>query len=137
LSVASKGAGLVLLLRVVMAVADASGYQPNGMTTSLAVVIGVLGAVTATVGNTAAFVQTNIKRLLAYSSIAHAGYMLCALSLLVVHSSPITVDGANSPAQTILLYLAVYLFMNLGAFTVAGLVYRQTGSELVADYAGL
>src|SRR5205807_7726226 len=90
LSVASKGAGLVLLLRVVMAVADASGYQPNGMTTSLAVVIGVLGAVTCTVGNTAAYVQNNIKRLLAYSSIAHAGYMLCALSLLVAHNNAIT-----------------------------------------------
>src|SRR4051794_31589515 len=105
LSVASKGAALALLLRVLMTFAAGAGYHnaPGISMNALAIVVGVIGAVTATVGNTAAFVQTNIKRLLAYSSIAHAGYMLCALSLLVVHSSPITVDGANSPAQTILL----------------------------------
>ena len=139
LSVASKGAALTLLLRQLMLIANAFGYQnaPHVSLSSIAVVIGVLGAVTATVGNTAAFVQTNIKRLLAYSSIAHAGYMLCALSLLIAHNSPITIGNSNSPAQTILLYLAVYMFMNLGAFTVAGLVSRQTGSELVSDYTGL
>jgi NADH-quinone oxidoreductase subunit N len=45
--------------------------------------------------------------------------------------------GTSSAAQAILMYLAVYLFMNLGAFTVAGLIYRQTGSEQIEDYAGL
>lgn len=139
LSVASKGAALALLLRQLMLIADAFGYQnaSHVSLSSIAAVIGVLGAVTATVGNTAAFVQTNIKRLLAYSSIAHAGYMLCALSLLVAHDHPITIGNVNAPAQAILLYLAVYMFMNLGAFTVAGLVYRQTGSELVSEYSGL
>lgn len=139
LSVASKGAALVLLLRVLMLMANAFGYQnaPHVSLSSIAAVIGVIGAVTATVGNTAAFVQTNIKRLLAYSSIAHAGYMLCALSLLVAHNHAITVDNLNTPAQAILLYLAVYMFMNLGAFTVAGLVARQTGTELVSEYSGL
>jgi NADH-quinone oxidoreductase subunit N len=139
LSVASKGAALALLLRQLMLIADALGYHnaPHVSLTSIAAVIGILGAVTATVGNTAAFVQTNIKRLLAYSSIAHAGYMLCALSLLVAHNSAITVGSVNSPAQTILLYLAVYMFMNLGAFTVAGLVYRHTGSEKIVDFSGL
>jgi NADH-quinone oxidoreductase subunit N len=140
LSVASKGAALALLLRQLMLISNAFGFQnaPHVSLSSIAAVIGIIGAVTATVGNTAAFVQTNIKRLLAYSSIAHAGYMLCALSLLVSHDHPIlAADEVNSPAQTILLYLAVYMFMNLGAFTVAALVYRQTGSELIADYAGL
>src|SRR5688572_31282859 len=88
LSVASKGAALVLLLRVLMLMADALGYQnaPGVSLTGLAVLIGVIATVTATVGNTAAFVQTNIKRLLAYSSIGHAGYMLCAVTLLVRHN---------------------------------------------------
>lgn len=138
LSVASKGAALVLLLRVLMIVADASNYTTGGAGLSLgaiAGVVGVLGAVTATVGNTAAFVQNNIKRLLAYSSIAHAGYMLCALSLLVKHNAPATMAAGAS--QAILLYLAVYLFMNLGAFTVAGLIHRETGSENINDYDGL
>jgi NADH-quinone oxidoreductase subunit N len=138
LSVASKGGALALLLRVVMIVADAQGYQSSqGISlTALAITIGVLGAVTATVGNTAAFVQNNIKRLLAYSSIAHAGYMLCALSLLL--KRPGGLDRPMEDAtQAILLYLAIYLFMNLGAFTVAGLIWRETGSEDINDYAGL
>jgi NADH-quinone oxidoreductase subunit N len=139
LSVASKGAGLTLLLRVLMSLAAGLGYGSNDILVTLAIVIGVIGAVTATVGNTAAYVQTNIKRLLAYSSIAHAGYMLCALSLLVqgrsstLHGSALT----SAAAQAILLYLGVYLFMNLGAFTVAGLIYRATGSENIEDYAAL
>jgi NADH-quinone oxidoreductase subunit N len=144
LSVASKGAALVLLLRVLMVIAEGVGFQnvPGLSLTALAAVIGILGAITATVGNTAALVQTNIKRLLAYSSIAHAGYMMCALSLLVPHSRPLVAElggqlYAISAAQALLLYLAVYLFMNLGAFTVAGLIYRQTGSEQIADYAAL
>lgn len=144
LSVASKGAALALLLRVLMVIADAVGYQnaPGVSLTALAVVIGVIGSVTATVGNLAAFVQNNIKRLLAYSSIAHAGYMLCALSLLVRHNAPLVEEGTLGAlrfeaAQVILLYLAVYLFMNLGAFTVAGLIYRATGSETIDEYAQL
>jgi NADH-quinone oxidoreductase subunit N len=144
LSVASKGAALALLLRVLMVIASALGFQnaPGVSLVAIAVVIGVIGTITATVGNLAAFVQTNIKRLLAYSSIAHAGYMLCALSLLVRHDialvSPGTHGAMLSPAaQAILLYLAVYLFMNLGAFTVAGLIYRATGSETLDEYAEL
>ncbi len=140
LSVASKGAALVLLMRALMLIADAAGYHnsPGVNLNALAVLIGVLGAVTATVGNTGALVQTNIKRLLAYSSIAHAGYMLCALSLLVKSgSSPEGFDPAGAVAQAILLYLAVYVFMNLGAFTVAGLVYRQTGGETLDHFKGL
>jgi NADH-quinone oxidoreductase subunit N len=144
LSVASKGAALALLLRVLMLIAAALGYHnaPGVSLTGIAAVIGIMGAVTATVGNTAAFVQTNIKRLLAYSSIAHAGYMLCALSLIVKHGSDLVGPEHNGvipvqAAQALLLYLAVYLFMNLGAFTVAGVVAKQTGSELIADYAGL
>src|SRR5205807_8393533 len=92
--------------------------------------------ITCTWGNTAAYVQTNIKRLLAYSSIAHAGYMMCVISLLVRHGLKDT-PPADAATQALLIYLAVYLFMNLGAFTVAGLIYRQTGSENINDYAGL
>ncbi len=144
LSVASKGAGLALLLRILMEIAGGLGFHnvPGISLTGLCIGIGVLGAITATVGNTAAFVQTNIKRLLAYSSIAHAGYMLCALSLLVQHNGNVLASGTGNlvsvtTAQAILMYLAVYLFMNLGAFTVAGLIWRVTGSEEIDDYAAL
>src|SRR5213078_1265140 len=97
LSVASKGAALALLLRVLMVVADAVGYHdvPGVSLTTIAIVIGVIGSITATVGNTAAFVQNNIKRLLAYSSIAHAGYMLCALSLIVKHNEDLATPASG------------------------------------------
>jgi NADH-quinone oxidoreductase subunit N len=144
LSVASKGAALALLLRVLLLIANSLGYHnvPGVSLNAIAAVIGVIGAITATVGNTAAFPQTNIKRLLAYSSIAHAGYMLCALSLLVrVNMQPAIPAGpglfSSAPAQAILLYLSVYMFMNLGAFTVAGAIYKATGSEKIEDYAAL
>ena len=139
LSVASKGAAIVLLLRVFMAIGEAAGYAPLPRLTAIAVVVGVIGAVTCTVGNTGAFVQDNIKRLLAYSSIAHAGYVLCAVSVMYVgrYARKEFDDPSAAAAQAILLYLAVYVFMNLGAFTVAGLVWRETGSESIAAYAGL
>src|SRR5215203_379850 len=122
LSVASKGAALALLLRVLMTFAAGANFHdgPGLSLTALATVVGVIGAITATVGNTSAFVQTNIKRLLAYSSIAHAGYMLCALSLLVRGAkAQADFDPTGEAARAILIYLAIYMFMNLGAFTVA------------------
>src|SRR5688572_24480752 len=69
LSVASKGAALVLILRVFMAMSEANQFAPVPRLNTIATVVGIIGAVTATVGNTAAFVQNNVKRLLAYSSI--------------------------------------------------------------------
>jgi NADH-quinone oxidoreductase subunit N len=139
LSVASKGAGLVLLLRVVETLGASTQFASNSTLTVLAAVIGTIGAITATVGNTAAFVQENIKRLLAYSSIAHAGYMLCAVSLLVKSGSAERgYDPASAAAQAILLYLAIYALMNLGAFTVAALVARQPGGgETLEHFRGL
>jgi NADH-quinone oxidoreductase subunit N len=140
LSVASEGAALILLLRVVSTLAAGMAYRstPGFSLSAVSVAIGLLGAITATAGNTGAFVQTNIKRLLAYSSIAHAGYMMCAISMLVRGPEiRAGLDLTGSATQALLLYLAVYLFMNLGAFTAAALIDRQTGSEAIADYAGL
>ncbi len=136
LSVASKGAGLVLLLRFAVALGDAAGFAPTAASNTLAAILGVLGAITCTVGNTGAFTQTNLKRLLGYSSIAHAGYMLCAVSLVVRHDATYAAPG-NQAAQAVLLYLAVYVFMNLGAFTVAALVARESGDESLDAFKGL
>ena len=117
LSVASKGAGLVLLVRVTQAVA--------GVAPALPAVVGVLGAITATVGNAAALSQQNVKRLLAYSSVAQAGYMLCAMAV------------PGRAAAPVLAYLAVYAVMNLGVFAVTAVVMARTGSEAVDAFAGL
>ena len=89
------------------------------------VVVAIVGAVTATVGNAAALTQTNVKRLLAYSSVAQAGYMLCAVAV------------PDRAAGAVLAYLAVYAVMNLGAFAVTAAVVARTGSEDVAAFAGL
>jgi NADH-quinone oxidoreductase subunit N len=96
----------------------------------------LLAAVTCTFGNLAAYGQTNIKRLLAYSTIAHAGYLLMPVA------AALAVSGTN-PAQAeraigaLTFYLAVYLFMNLGAFAVVAFVRNAIRSEEIADYAGL
>ena len=136
LSVASKGAAIALTARLVMALtgnfagADqlAADWTPSlaAMKIYLGASLAVLGAVTATFGNLAAYGQTNLKRMLAYSTIAHAGYMIMSLAML----SPEGVQAA-------IFYLFVYLFMNLGAFAVVAFLRNRTGSEDLGAYAGL
>src|SRR5581483_709574 len=93
---------------------------------SLGLAVGVVAAVTVTFGNLAAFGQTNLKRLLAYSTIAHAGYMLLAVAVVTPQA-----------VSAVLFYLVAYLLMNLGAFAVVALVRNATGSEELAAYRGL
>lgn len=102
----------------------------------LALLLSLVAVVTCTFGNLAAFAQTNIKRLLAYSTIAHAGYMLMAFPpmLLLIGSDT---AAAAACAGYLGLYIAVYLFMNLGAFAVVAFVRDSYGGEEIADYAGL
>ncbi len=138
LSVASKAAGLGLLLRVVYTLAHPGGValppsQIVHVLTPLAWGIGIIAAITCTFGNLAAFRQTNIKRLLAYSSIAHAGYMLMAGAILV-HYTPGT---PHLGLSAVVAYLFVYLFMNLGAFGVAALLGWQTGKHTLDAFTGL
>jgi len=92
----------------------------------LSLTLQIAAAVTAPVGNLAAYGQTNLKRLLAYSTVAHAGYMLMAVA---------PVGAAGPPA--VLVYLAAYLPANLGAFAVVAAVRNRTGSEDVAAARGL
>lgn len=131
LSVASKGAAVCLLVRVVGNMALGTGLVGHP---GLMVGVAILGVVTATWGNLAALRQTNIKRLLAYSSIAHSGYMIMTVSVIAVAGGP---GGVKYVAGVILFYLLIYTFMNLGAFTVAALIAGATGSEQISDYAGL
>ncbi len=143
LSVASKGAAVCMLVRVLssfgMAAAGA-GPQGTDLFLGVAVGIGILGAITATWGNLVAYHQNNIKRLLAYSSIAHAGYMIMAASLVAIAGRQLGGDTevtARLLAGAILFYLLVYAFMNMGAFTVAAAIAQRTGSEDIRDYASL
>jgi NADH-quinone oxidoreductase subunit N len=128
LSVASKGAALALLARFTLVLAAGGVHAaPSHVTlTYLVPGLAILAAVTATFGNLAAYVQTNLKRLLAYSTIAHAGYMMMGLATL-------TSEGAGA----VLFYLIAYFLMNLGAFAVVAFLRNQTGSEDLADFRGL
>jgi NADH-quinone oxidoreductase subunit N len=104
--------------------------------TFLVRLLAIVAAVTCTFGNLAAYGQTNIKRLLAYSTIAHAGYMIMAVAAaiqLVGTSS----TGAADAIEALIFYIAVYLFMNLGAFAIVAFLRNEIGSEEIADYAGL
>ena len=98
--------------------------------------IALLAMITCTFGNLAAYSQTNIKRLLAYSTIAHAGYMMMAIAPLMssLGSDYGVAEGALSG---LLLYIVVYVFMNLGAFAVVAFLRNYIASEEIADYSGM
>jgi len=144
LSVASKGAAFALLVRFCLAlVGDNPDAYPE-FTTGIGLGLGAIAAVTVTFGNLAAYSQTNVKRLLAYSTIAHAGFMLMAVSALMVvmskGSSVVgfdTTEAARMCVEGLLFYLFVYLFMNLGAFAVIALLRNQTFSEELDSFNGV
>lgn len=119
LSTASKAAGFAVLVRLFMVAFP--DFAP-----AWTAVLAVLAAVTMTVGNLLALLQTNIKRLLAFSSVAHAGYVLIGVVAL-------TQLGVAS----VIFYLAAYIVTNLLAFGIAMAFSRVTGLEDIRDYAGM
>ncbi len=137
LSVSSKAAGLGLFLRLVSALTSpVAPDQIAAIWGPMAVAIGIFASLTCTIGNLAAYRQDNVKRLLAYSSIAHAGYMLMAGAILLpaAESAP----GQPNPAiSALVVYVFTYLFMNLGAFGATAIVSWQTGSESLSAFADL
>jgi NADH-quinone oxidoreductase subunit N len=118
--VAPKAAGIGFLLRILI----------NHVDLNLTPVLAVLSALTMTVGNIGALHQTNVKRLMAYSSIAQVGYILAALTAAVV-----AVGDLGS--QAVMVYTFLYVFMNLGVFAVLILVSNQTRSDEITTFAGL
>ena len=109
---------------------------PASLRGFIAVLIAVVAAVTCTFGNLAAYGQTNINRLLAYSTIAHAGYMMMPVpaAIAMVEKNP---ESAEIAMASLGVYIAIYLFMNLGAFAIVALLRDALGSEEIADYGGL
>lgn len=126
LSVASKTAGFVGLFQVMfLGLAPlAEVWRP---------LFGILGVVTMTFGNLVAIQQRNIVRLLAYSSIAQAGYIVLPLGVASATNSEVN----SSILFASVAYLLIYAFMEYGAFTSAIAVGRQGGSYLIKDYAGM
>ncbi len=131
LSVAPKAAGFALLIRFFNTLFGTG--QPLNSPAWQAMegvpwqnILMVLAAVTMTVGNLVAIQQKNIKRLLAYSSIAHAGYILMGVPVL-----------SQEGVYAIVFYIIVYLFMQLGAFSLAIVVSNRYGTEIIEEYSGI
>ena len=119
LSTASKAAGFAVIIRFFFVAFPE--FAP-----SWTMILAALSAITMTVGNLLAISQTNIKRLLAYSSIAHAGYALIGV-----------VAFSQLGAASVVFYLAAYIVTNLLAFGVVMAFSRVTGLEDIKDYAGM
>ncbi len=122
LSVASKAAGFIVLLRVLEPF-----FVISSIAAKLLIALTVLAACTLIYGNLAAMPQTNLKRLLGYSSIAHAGYLLIG----------VTSFEHGHPGPVIGFYLAGYLLMTFLAFLVLQLVARISGSDEISEFNGL
>jgi NADH-quinone oxidoreductase subunit N len=134
LAVASKAAGFAGLVRVMggldLSAAPLAGAErltqvlPQG--SAFLALLAVVAVLTMTVGNLAALRQREIKRLLAWSSIAHAGYLLLVLSV-----------WSKGALAALVFYLVAYLFMNLAAFLLAGVMIRELGTGEIVAFRGL
>lgn len=129
LSVVSKTAGFVIVVRILLTVFGSAATNGPGSIPILLDMqnyLAVIAAATMIIGNVVALRQSDIKRMFAYSSIAHAGYLLVAVTTLT-----------SNMFYSIWFYLLAYLFMNMGAFAVIQVVSEKTGSTKIADFAGL
>ena len=119
LSVGSKAAGFALAIRMLVTAFALVSEQWHVIFTALAVLSMFLG-------NVVALAQTSMKRMLAYSSIAQAGFVMIGL-----------IAGTDAGYSSMIFYLLIYLFMNLGAFTCVILFSLRTGTDQISEYAGL
>lgn len=122
LSVASKAAGFIVLLRVVQTFVVVPALQEK-----ILPLLAIVAGATMVFGNLAAIPQSNLKRLLAYSSIGHAGYLLLGVVSI----------GAPFAGTAIVFYLAAYLLMTLLAFLVMTVVAQAGGGDDISDFNGL
>lgn len=119
LSVGSKAAGFALAIRLMVTAFPLATEEWHFIFTALAVLSMILG-------NVVALTQTTMKRMLAYSSIAQAGFVMIGL-----------IAGTDAGYSSMVFYLLVYLFMNLGGFACVILFTLRTGSDQISDYSGL
>ncbi|MFC1928662.1 NADH-quinone oxidoreductase subunit N [Chloroflexota bacterium] len=128
LSVGSKAAGFAIILRVF----NSAFESPAWLSLNWGLIFAVLAAIGMTLGNVAALPQTNIKRMLGYSSIAQAGYLMVGLAAMGV--SPAT----NVLGQSgIIFFLTSYAVANLGAFIAIIAISNKLDSDLIQDYSGI
>ncbi len=127
MSVGPKAAGFAALLRVMIVGLPVLSSQ-------WAVIIAILAVLTMTLGNVVAIAQGSVKRMLAYSSIAHTGYIMIGLAAYLNTSSTLRQNDAIS---SVLIYSLIYVFMNIGAFAILIYVQNRQGGADVKDFNGL
>jgi NADH-quinone oxidoreductase subunit N len=135
LSVASKAAGFAIILRVFLT----SFFAKVALAHEWAYIFAALAVITMTIGNVVAIPQTNIKRMLGYSSIAQAGYLMVGLAAAgaftgLESSMPY---GTMFAQKGVLFFLASYAVTNLGAFIAIIIISNKINSDNIADYAGM
>lgn len=119
LSVSSKSAGLALTIRIIATIFP---YLEN----EWQFILQILACLTMSVGNLVAITQTSMKRMLAYSSISQAGYLMIGI-----------ISSTNDGYASALVYMLIYIFMNLGAFGCVILFGLRTGTDQIRDFSGL
>lgn len=135
MSVVAKVGGFAALMRV-MTVGLSTFVLTGGYAAAWQNALEVVAVATLLLGNFVAVSQTNVKRLLAYSSIAHAGYLLMAVAAAA--SEPVAPGVANQAAQALGVYLLAYMFTNLGAFGVVMALEKDDGTPVtLTDFMGL
>lgn len=132
LAVSSKAAGFGVLVRFVDGVYIGESMNADWVA-RIGGIVAVLAAVTMTFGNVVAVLQRNVKRLLAYSSIAHAGYLLMGVAVMLSGAA----SGAEAGMDAVLFYLATYYVATLGAFGCVMYLANRFGAEDTDDYQGL
>jgi NADH-quinone oxidoreductase subunit N len=128
LATASKAAAFAALVRFYLLMMYGQSFAESGQMLLL-----ILAAMTMILGNLMAIPQKNIKRLMAYSGIAQAGYIMVGVIAVSIPAVSVFIGGIKA----VLFYLMIYIFANLGAFAVITHVSQSQGSEEIADYAGL
>jgi NADH-quinone oxidoreductase subunit N len=128
LSVASKAAGFAIILRVFFTAFD----LPAWLSQDWGMMFAVLAAIGMTIGNVVAIPQANIKRMLGYSSIAQAGYLMLGIAAMGFAAGS-DIQGQSS----LIFFLAGYAATNLGAFTAIIAISNKVGTDLIEDYAGV
>jgi len=103
----------------------------------MALLVGVLAMITCTFGNLAAYTQTNLKRLLAYSTIAHAGYMMMPVAAALVLINNGQLATADEALASLVFYITIYMFMNFAAFAIVAFLRNATFSEDIDYFGGL
>ena len=129
LSVASKAAGFAIVLRVFH-----EAFQHDVLRVEWTMIFAILAALSMTIGNLLAISQSNIKRMLAYSAVAHAGYLLVGLASL---STNTITQGPHQGISGILFYLGGYGLTNLAAFGSVIIISNSVGDNKISSFAGI